>query len=370
MNTKSPKIRTTKKSRGWFRRNIPKVIIIIAAIAILTWIAKLPEPQKDTSATEPAPVNVTVMTIVAEPQFTETFELPAVVEPNREVTVSAEVAGRIENIPVTKGSKVKAGDLLVQLNSDLLRPQFEVAEAQLKRDQIEFDRMSNLVENDATPRSDLDNATTQLAISKAQLENIREQLERTNILAPTAGTLNDLPVEMGEYVQPGLPVAQIVETDIVKVVVDVPERDISFMDIGREAEIFLDYKEQEKTLTGTIAFISELADSLTRSTRVEISANNEHGYLRSGQIVRVQLKRRVIEDAILIPLLAVIPMEEGNSVYVVNSTEAQRRRVELGLIKQDRVEIKQGLKSGDRLIIAGHQFVAPGQKVNALSENE
>jgi membrane fusion protein (multidrug efflux system) len=72
----------------------------------------------------------------------------------------------------------------------------------------------------------------------------------------------------------------------------------------------------------------------------------------------------------MIPLLAVIPMENNKAVYVVNSDMAVRREVELGIIKGDRVQITRGLEPGDRLIIDGNRFVAPDQKVNIISENK
>ncbi len=230
--------------------------------------------------------------------------------------------------------------------------------------------MASLVKENATPRRDLDNATTQLAISKARLAEVRARLERTRILAPMAELLNDLLVEEGEYVQAGTPLAELVDTDTVKVVVEVPERDIAFFAVGQKAEVFADAKGQEKSLTGTITFISKLADQQTRSTRMEITLDNKEGLLRSGQIVRARLTRQILRDAIFIPLLAVIPMEEGKAVYVVNSSQAQRREVELGVIKGDRVQVTRGLAPGDRLIIAGHRFVAPGQKVNVVAENK
>jgi len=250
-----------------------------------------------------------------------------------------------------------------------VRPEFEVAEAQVKRDQIEFDRMANLVKENATPRRDLDNATAQLAISKARLEAVRARLDRTRILAPAGGVLNDLLVEEGEYVDPGAAVAEVVITDTVKVVVEVPERDIAFFSVGQKAEVFVDTKGEERLLVGTLTFISELAYPQTRSTRIEITLENRERLLRSGQIVHVRLTRRILKDVILIPLLAVVPMEDSKAVYVVNSTEAQRREVELGIIKGDRIQVTRGLEPGDELIIAGHRFVAPGQKVNVVSEN-
>ena len=85
--------------------------------------------------------------------------------------------------------------------------------------------------------------------------------------------------------------------------------------------------------------------------------------------MRARLTRRMLEDAVLVPLLAVIPMEHSHAVYVVNSTEAQRREVGIGIITGDRVQVTRGLAPGDQLIIAGHRLVAPGQKVNVVSDS-
>ena len=368
MGNKSSKIVGKKSNR--LRRNAIKAVIILAVIAVLTAIMKMPAEKREASPTEAPPVNVSVMTVKAEPQLADTFDLPAVVEPNRIVTVSSEVGGRIERIPPEEGNKVRAGDLLVQLNTDLILPEFESAEAQAERDQIEFDRIKNLANENAATQRELDNATSQLAISKARLEGIRARLERTRILAPTAGVLNDLLVEEGEYVDPGNPVAQVVDTDTVKVVVEIPERDIAFFSVGDKAKVRADTKGQSESLEGTVTFISELADSKTRTTRMEITLGNKQRLLRSGQIVQVRLTRRILKDAVLIPLLAVIPMEDGKAVYVVNSSQAKRRDVELGVIKGDQVQITSGLEPGDKLIIAGHRFVAPGQKVNIVPERK
>jgi multidrug efflux system membrane fusion protein len=149
--------------------------------------------------------------------------------------------------------------------------------------------MTNLAKENATTQRDLDNATSGLAISKARLEGIRARLERTRILAPTAGVLNDLLVEEGEYIDVGKPVAEVVETDPVKVVVEVPERDTAFFAVGHEAEVFADTKGQTRSLVGTISFISELADPQTRSTRMEVLLKTER-LLRSGQIVRAMTR--------------------------------------------------------------------------------
>jgi len=314
MGEVSPKSADVEQKRGRLGRFVIKAIIVLGAIGLLAGVVMMPPDDGETAATEVPPVNVTVMTVTAEPELPDTFDLPAVVEPNRVVTVSAEVAGRIERILSREGSKVVAGALLIELNADLIRPQVEMAQAQHERSQIEYKRMAELVDMEATSRSDLDNATVSLAASKAQLAEVQARLERARIFAPIAGVLNDLPVEQGEYVQPGTPVAELVETNPVKVVVDVPERDVAFFEVGRPAEVFAEVRGEEISRTGTITFIDELADLQTRSTRMEVTVANDEGLLRSGQIVRVRLTRQILENAVLIPLLAVIPMEQGQAV--------------------------------------------------------
>lgn len=369
MNEKLPNNKV-QKPKGRFFRYFFKFVLLICAVGVVFIIGSLPAKKKDVAAAEAVPPNVTVKTVAIEPEFTDTFELPAIVEPNREVTISAEVSGSIDSIPVTKGQKVKAGDLLIRLNSDLIRPQVAMAKAQLERDQIQFERMKKLVEGDATAKSDLDDAITRLAVSKATLENVTTQLDRSSIFAPIGGMLNNLPVEKGEYVLPGTPVAEIVEVDYIKVATDIPEKDVSFLSESGKAEILFDYKGQETKATGQITFLSKLADLLTRSVRMEITVNNSQGHLHSGQIVRVQLTRRVIDNAILIPLSAVIPLEVGNAVYVVDSNDqAESKKVSLGVIKGENIQITSGLKQGDKLIITGHRFVSPSQKVKIITES-
>lgn len=357
-------------SRGrWWVRAAVKLIVALAAIGVLVAIGAMPTPNHETPASEAPPVNVVVMDVVAEKLVPDTFVLPAVVEPNRVITVAAEVAARIERIPPEEGDLIDAGDLLVQLNDDLILPEFRGAAAQYKRDQIEFERMEALVKEDATPRQDLDNATVQLAASEAALSGVRARLERTKILAPAGGVLNKVLVEEGEYVQPGTAVAELVDIRVVKVVVDVPERDIGFFAVGQEAHVFVQNKGQERTVAGTITYVNELANSQTRSTAIEISLDNSDRRLRSGQIVRVSLTRRVLNDAILIPLRAVLPQEEGYAVYVAKDSMAQRCDIEIGTIKGDRVHVTNGLDPGQKLIVDGHRLIAPGQKINIVSED-
>jgi membrane fusion protein, multidrug efflux system len=365
-NNKSPEVRPRK----WLSTIGVMLVVVAVAVGLFIGVAQVPPKNRDAPAAEAPPVNVSVMPVVAEKEVADTFDLPAVVEPNRTVTVAAEVAGRVERLPFKEGAVVHKGDVLVRINTDLIKPEFETAEAQYTRDTLEFERMTALVKDEATSRKDLDDATTRLATSKAQLDGVKARLDRTTINAPADGVLNKLPVDEGEYVQAGTAVAEIVDTATIKVVVDIPEPDIAYFQVGQTVKVSADVRGDCHNCEGKITFISELANEQTRSTRTEITLPNSDGLLHSGRIVHVVLQRRVLVDAIFIPLLAVIPMEEGKSAYVVendkNQTLAQRRDVELGVIKGDRILVTKGLKPGDRLIVSGHRFVTPGQKVKVI----
>ncbi len=359
-----------RRSSGAVRWQALVAALMALAGAVLVAVVYLRRPPvREVPRPEVPSVNVEVEVVKALARMPDQFELPAVVEPNRVVHVSAEVEARVERIACEEGRSCQAGDLLVTLNTDLLQAEFDRAEAQARYDQSRYDRISNLFEEGASTKEELDQAAGARARSAAVMELARAQLERATILVPISGVLNRVLVEEGEYVQVGAPVVEIVDIDTAKVVVDVPERDVQFLSIGREVEVLVNPRGRKGTLAGTITYISELAHEGTRATRLEISVDNRRRLLRSGQIVRARLTRRVLTDVVMIPLAAVIPLEDGKVVYTVEGEEAQRREVEIGLIKGRRVRVLEGLVAGDRLIVAGHRFVGPGQSVTVVAEH-
>jgi len=318
-------------------------------------------------------VNVTVQTVEVIRDYRDTAQLPGVVEPNEVVTVSAEVAGRVERLACEEGRPCKTGDRMIFLNTDILQAEHDRATAQAEFAQREQQRLDRALERGVATTMEVDTARTQVAAAKAALDLARANLDRATIVAPTGGILDDLPVEVGEYVTPGMPVAKIVDVETVKVVVDVPEHDVHFLRVGSTSrpEIFVGSLDGPN-LTGEITYISEIADVLARTTRVEISVQNGRDAkgrrpLRSGQIVKVVLTREVLAEAILIPLAAVIPLEDGYRVYVVNDDQAHDRTIKLGFFRGNRVQVVGGdLKEGEKLIVDGGRYVAPGQAVRIV----
>ncbi len=366
MNTPMPEAKESTLKRNRFAGHLVRLSIISVAILGVFLITKIPKRQDTIDETTTPPINVSVLEVMPEAEVPDTFDLPAVVEPNRITSVSSEIAGRVELVLCKKGQTVDVNDLLITLNTDLLLPQFNTARAQLERDSLELERMKDLIKKGATAQRDMDNATTNLAISRGALERIRATWDRCRILSPAGGFINDVSVEEGEYLDPGVPVVQLVDTTTVKICVEVPEKDVPYFGVGQTADVMATLRGIEESFTGVITFISQVADAQTRSTRLEITLPNTQRLLHSGQLVLVRLTRRIFQNVIFVPLLAVIPMESGKAVYVVEDSHAVRKDVKLGVIKGNRVQILEGVRPSDRLIIEGHRFVAPGLKVNII----
>ncbi|MBU0616810.1 MAG: efflux RND transporter periplasmic adaptor subunit, partial [Planctomycetes bacterium] len=262
-------------ARGWRRRVIPLVIVVVAA-ALVGVVALIPDEVDPMPDNGVPPTNVIVQTVRPIPELADTFTLSAIVEPECVVRVAAEVAGRIEKYgerrqfvtwrgheipagkPIEEGEPVAQDDPIVILNADLLEARFERARAQFEYDDTEWNRISDLYERGVTSKTELDDAQATRAVSAATLEEAQRNLERAEIVAPIGGVLNRLPMEIGEYATPGDQVAEIVNIDSVKVVVEVPERDIYFLSLGDRADIFVDALEETR-LTGQVSYISELA---------------------------------------------------------------------------------------------------------------
>lgn len=368
------------------RRRLGPALLVLAAAGGVAGIYLMPTPPTEKEVVETPPVNVVVEVVERQPRVEETFDLPGTIEPNRVVKVAAEVAGRIEfygrraetitwqgrSLPegqtIDEGQPVRQGDTLLQLNRDILAAERDRAEAQRAWDQSEYQRLLGLQTRGATTAREVTEATSKAAISQAALRVAEQQLERTAIRSPIGGVINRMMREVGEYVMPGMEIAEIVEIDPVKVVVDVPERDVPYLAVGQEEQILPD-RDAAPLATGRITYISELANPLTRASRVEITIANPDHRLRSGQIVRVRLTRDVRQNVVMIPLKAVIPLEEGYEVYVVQGNKARRRTVNLGFLRQDRV-LAEGLETGDRLIVQGHRLVSSGQRVNVIESTK
>jgi len=200
-----------------------------------------------------------------------------------------------------------------------------------------------------------------VAEAEAALNLANVLMGKATVESPIGGVLDKRYCEVGEYVKPGTPLADIVNTDRVKVVAAVPEKDISFVRTGDPITVVFDALNLRRT--GNAMFQSRAADRDTLTFDVKVELDNPDGRIRPGMIARAVLVRRKLTAAVKVPIFAVIKREKGYVAFVEDAGTARERPLTLGFFEAHRVVVTSGLKPGDRLIVQGQRDLVDGDKV-------
>jgi len=314
-------------------------------------------------------INVEVMPLQLE-RFVEQVRLTGVVQADRDVTVGAEESGRVVEVFVEKGVRVSEGDALVRLDAELLEAQVAQAEAQASLAEETWQRRKRLWEQDRVG-SELAylEARSNADQTAATLRNLRERLARTVVRAPFAGVVEDRMVEVGTLVAPGAPVARIVDLEPLEVVAGVPERYASDVRVGATVKVSIDALPGED-FEGRVRFVGSTVETRSRTFPVELTLPNRSGLIKPEMIANVQVERRAIEDAIVVPQNALVRVEEGFVLFVVAGAEGEERvearRVNVRASQANLAAVEGDVEAGDRIVVVGQQLVADGDRVRIV----
>jgi membrane fusion protein (multidrug efflux system) len=289
--------------------------------------------------------------------------LPGTTEAWQDVQVAADTAGRIEWIGPHEGEPVIKGELLLKIDVSALKAALEHAEAQFKLADDLYQRRQRLFERKIIAKEELDQSETQRTLAATDYEQIKVRYDQGFPLSPIRGIINHLYVDAGEFIDTGKPIADIVNIDRIKINVQVPELDIRFVLQGQKTPVRID-AFPERELTGIVDFVAFKADPATKTFLVRTLIDNPFGDIRPGMIARVVFVRRIIPDALAAPLFALVDKGGERLVFVEKDGVAQSRTVSIGIIEGDRVQITDGLNSGDHLIVKGQTEVEDGMKVS------
>ncbi len=325
-------------------------------------------------------INVEAQSLVAT-DFEERVQVTGTVQANRDVTVSAEEAGVIREILTEKGSSVTEGQPLVRVDDSILRAQLAEAEARAALAAETWERRRRLFEDDRVG-SELAylEARYQADQAAAMLNMLEERLSRTVVRAPIDGILESREVELGTMVSPGAPVARIVQINPVKVTGGVPERYAADVRVGSEAVVSFDVLPAEQ-YTGRVGYVGATVNPRNRTFEAELVLSNPGLVIKPEMVANIEIRRRTIEDAVVVPREALVRVEEGFVAFVIAKGDdggdvAELRSVVLGPAQRNQVVVEQGLALQERLIVLGQTLVANGDRVrvvrtrDGLSEGE
>ena len=315
---------------------------------------------ENTSPEVPAiPVSVEIVEPVT---LRDVIFLPGETEASEDVKVAANTAGRVDWIGPREGQKVNKGDLLIKIDVSALKASLDHAEAAYKLAGDLYQRRRRLYDNKIIAREELDQSETQRTLALTDLEQIKVRYNHGFPRSPITGIVNHLYLDVGEYADIGKPIADIVNIDKIKINVRVPELDVRFIKKGQQTSVKID-AFPDRTLIGTVDFVSFKADPATKTFLVRSIIDNPGHDIRPGMIGRVAFVRRVISDAVAAPLFTLVDKGGERIVFVEKDGVAESRTISIGVIEGDRVQITSGLNAGDHLIVKGQTEVEDGMKV-------
>lgn len=332
------------------------------------------------AAPEPgAPLSTAVqvrVAVVEEATFGTDSTVSGVVEPFRRAVASAEVAGRVLQRLVEPGDQVKLGQALARLDDERIRIARDQAQARkrsmdvnLAEARSELRRGENLrkqefisEDNLETLRFAVQRSAAALQEAQAALDAAERSLSDAVVKAPFDGTAELVHVQTGDYLNPGAPVATLVDFTRARVRAGVTAREASRLAGVDLARIGLDTMGTS-VLEGEVHSIARISDPATGTYAVEIWLDNPTDELREGMLATVRLPYAAAEQSLVVPGSAVFRRDGRMHVYVVEGATARLRAIEAGRIDSTQVEIVGGLNLGEQVVIDGQFALRDGAPV-------
>ena len=331
---------------------------------------------------------VSVVRATTSPLYDE-IPLSGTVLARRVSLISPKIEGFVAEVLVDDGDEVKATDPLLRLDRimaeiELSRSRAQVSEAsaRLKEAKRQRDEAAELVEKKHIPATSYEAALSEVDISAAILQRLRaelarqeENISRHTIYAPFDGVIAEKLVELGQWVDTGTGLVELVEIDVLRVDVPVPQHYFSEVMVGTDVKIRFDAMP-EKDFSGKVSMKIPVGHESARTFPVRIEMDNKDHVMAPGMSARVRFLLSQSDQVLILPRDAVVKKSDGTELVWILSEEnsvlkAMPVVVQTGKAYRQNVEIVKGdLKAGDRVVIRGNEILRPGQTVHVAQELE
>jgi membrane fusion protein (multidrug efflux system) len=330
--------------------------VLLAAVAALGGCAK-DAPKEHAEA----PATVTTQRVQAR-AWNDSLEAIGTATARESVAITAKVSDVVTRLAFDSGDRVRAGQLLADMNSAAQRADVAAAQAQLSDAEQQLRRGSELAKGELIARGQLDTLRANRDAAAATLQAKRAAVADRTIVAPFAGVLGLRQVSPGALVTPGTVITTLDDTSLVRVDFTLPEATLASLAPGQQISARSD-AYPGAVFTGRIADIDSRIDPQTRAVRVRAEIPNPDGRLRPGLLLRVSVALPA-RQALVLPELAV--QQEGDRSYVFRvgaGDKVEEVPVQVGSRAAGQVEIAGGLRAGDRIVIEGTVKLHAGSSI-------
>jgi membrane fusion protein (multidrug efflux system) len=345
------------------KRLILSILSVLVIIGILGGIKGLQINRMMAIGSQSTPPPQTVTTAVVrteswESLITSVGSLKAV----QGVMLTAELPGKVVRIAFEPGTKVKAGDLLLQQDISSEEAELRAAEATLAVAKLDLERSRKLLASKAVAKAKYDSDNAQYKQALARIDGIRATIRKKTIRAPFAGSLGIRLVDLGQILNEGEPIVSLQTIDPIFVNFSLPQQQLDQVKPGLKVRVATDALPGQ-VIEGEITAISPEVDAATRNIRVQATVANRQERLRPGMFVNVTVVLPLREEVRAIPATAVLYAPYGDTVFVVHEKESEKgdqavkvvrqKIVQLGEKRGDFVAIVSGLDKGETVVSTG-----------------
>jgi len=296
-----------------------------------------------------------IISVISEPvaprEFSDIVEALGTARARESVVLTSRVSDTVSKVYFSDGQVVKKDDLLVVLEFGEEEAQLKEARATLSEAESQFVRIKDLVTRGNASPSNLDAQKRRVEEGRFRVEASEARLADRRIKAPFDGVLGLRQVSEGTFLTSNTAITTIDAVDLIKLDFTVPERFIATLAAGQSVEAEVE-AYPGRLFKGKITTVDSRVDPITRSVLVRAEIPNEDNALRPGLLMTVEVISRTW-NALAVAEQAVVPSGGKNYVFVVKEGMAERRMVELGLRRPGYVEVLEGLKAGDRVVVEG-----------------
>jgi RND family efflux transporter MFP subunit len=244
------------------------------------------------------------------------------------------------------------------------------AGANLDNAKAEYKRKDALYKEELITRQQFDDIRTKLALAEAELDRAKatlqtskEKLSRTKVYSPLRGAVKEKKVSVGDYVRNGTPLLQLIKIDPLKLSFTISEKDVAGLKIGQEVVFTVD-AFTGKQFKGKVSLIYPNVEERTRTLQAEAIVPNANHMLKPGYFARIQIFTEAARNTVIVPITALLYDSSTIRIFVVNGNKAQERIIKTGNKYGEYVEILEGLKEKEQVVVVGQNNLSEGVKVN------
>ena len=336
------------------------VILFLTAVLSVIKVSQIRKAMAEHARFGPPPTAVTT-TVATKASWRETFNTVGSFVAIQGSTLSAKESGNVVAVRFDSGSKVKAGDVLLELDSSVEQANLKGALARLEYAKQNLTRAQNLRGQSAMSLSTLEDAQSKVRQGESEVQSIRAAIERKTIVAPFDGRAGIRTVNVGSYVDAGAAIVPLYSINPIYFNFSVPQQFAPLLTTGVPVSVTVD-AFKERTFTGEVTAVNPNIDEVLRTITIQATVQNSKEELLPGMFGAVNLEVGNAEPLIIIPATSVSYATYGNTVYVVERkkddkgqdvTTVRQQIVQLGRARGDFVSVVKGLNEGDEIVALG-----------------